>query len=199
MPVYPGTEPPRISQATTIRDEGFAEKLITMFSHTGTHIDAPAHMVEGAATLDALPAAHFVGRAAVVDLRGLQGGSIGKTELARHEGMIAGSDFLLLMTGWSDRWGKKGYFSAFPVLSREAAQWLAGLGLKGIGVDAISVDPVDTRDFPNHGVLFAANMVIVENLRSLEELPSEGFLFCCAPLAIEDADGSPVRALAILV
>ena len=52
MPVYPGTEGPKISQATTIEAEGFAEKLITMYSHTGTHMDAPGHIVAGARTLD---------------------------------------------------------------------------------------------------------------------------------------------------
>lgn len=46
MPVYPGTEPPKIVEATTVEVEGFAEKLLTLFSHTGTHMDAPAHMLK---------------------------------------------------------------------------------------------------------------------------------------------------------
>jgi arylformamidase len=52
MPVYPGTEPPRIEDACTIPEHGFAEKRLTMFSHTGTHIDAPGHILAGGARLD---------------------------------------------------------------------------------------------------------------------------------------------------
>lgn len=55
MPVYPGTEPPVLITGCTIDESGFLEKKITLYSHTGTHVDAPAHLIKGAKTLDRLP------------------------------------------------------------------------------------------------------------------------------------------------
>jgi kynurenine formamidase len=196
MPVYPGTEPPTLRQANTVAKDGFAEKLLTMYSHTGTHIDAPAHMLAGGATLDQLGAGHFVGRACVLDVAGQR--FIEQVFLAAQASLIEGSDFVLFHTGWSRFWGQEAYFEAFPVLTPEATQWLAARSLKGIGFDAISVDPVGSTDFANHLVLFRQGMISIENLTGLEPLIGKRFLFSCLPLKIEEADGSPVRAVAIL-
>ncbi len=196
MPVYPGTEPPTLQNANTVAQDGFAEKLLTMYSHTGTHIDAPAHMLAGGATLDQLGAGHFVGQACVLDVAGQR--LIERTFLEAHASLIEGSDFVLFHTGWSRLWGQQAYFEAFPVLTLEATRWLAGRNLKGIGFDAISVDPVGSTDFPNHFVLFRQGMISIENLTGLEPLIGKRVLFSCLPLKIKEADGSPVRAVAIL-
>lgn len=71
MPVYPGTEPPRLTTACTVSQCGYRETLLHMYSHTGTHMDAPAHMMDGAPTLDSYGADRFVGRGYVLDCRGL--------------------------------------------------------------------------------------------------------------------------------
>ena len=70
MPVYPGTEPPRLTAACTMEKDGFRETLLEMYSHTGTHMDAPAHMLPSGRTLDDFPAETFAGRGFVVDCRG---------------------------------------------------------------------------------------------------------------------------------
>ncbi|MBU0926984.1 MAG: cyclase family protein [Spirochaetes bacterium] len=203
MPVYPGTERPRLSQATTIERDGFAEKLLTMYSHTGTHIDAPGHILPGGATLDRFDAGKFVGAGLVVDLAGRTGpgiaGVVGMAELEPYAGGIPEADFVLFRTGWSSRWGSEGYFSGFPVLSPEAARWLCGLGLSGVGYDCISADPVGSDGLPIHRILLGGGLVIVENLRGLDALVGRSFVFSCLPLAIEDADGSPVRAVGIIL
>ena len=62
MPVYPGTEQPRLTTACTVSQCGYRETLLHMYSHTGTHMDAPAHMIDGALTLDGCGADRFVGR-----------------------------------------------------------------------------------------------------------------------------------------
>jgi kynurenine formamidase len=116
---------------------------------------------------------------------------------AREEDLRA-ADFLLLNTGWDGKWGSKGYFSGFPVLTPEAAEFLAESGLKGLGVDAVSVDPAGAEDLFVHRTLLGAGMLIVENLRGLGELPAFGFTFVCAPLPLSGADGAPVRALALV-
>jgi arylformamidase len=196
MPVYPGTEPPTLRDATTVERDGFAEKLICMYSHTGTHVDAPAHMLTKAPTLDQFDAGHFVGPACVIDVSGRA--TIERSQIAVHDPVIEGCDFVLLHTGWSRFWGQERYFQGFPVLSADASRWLARSGLRGIGVDAISVDPVGTTTYENHLELFRSGLISIENLTGLAPLIGRRFLFSCLPLKFDQADGAPVRAVAIL-
>jgi len=198
MPVYPGTEPPTFSTACTIEGMGFLEKKITFYSHTGTHMDAPCHIIPGAKTLDQMQPDRFVGKGAVVELEVNDGPTIDLELLKPHQGRIESCEFLLFRTGWADLWGKEDYLKGYPVLSRDAATWLAGFPLKGIGMDAISADDAESVTFPIHTILLERDIVIIENLTNLRALPDNEFLFCCFPLKIENADGSPVRAVAIV-
>ncbi len=198
MPVYPGTEPPSIADATSIAADGFAEKLLTMYSHTGTHMDAPGHMLPGRRTLDQFPADKFAGSGVVIDLSLRSPGPILLSELQPHAGSIQQSDFVLFHTGWSLKWGSAEYYADFPVLSAEAARWLCGFRLKGLGFDCISVDPVGASPMAIHHVILGHDMVIIENLRGLESLVGHEFMFACLPLKIRDSDGSPIRAVGIL-
>jgi kynurenine formamidase len=198
MPVYPGTEGPRISRANTIERDGFAEKLVSMYSHTGTHMDAPGHVLPGAPTLDLFEAGRFVGAAAILDVSGFAGCPIDAAFVESASGSVRGLDYLILRSGWSDRWGRGSYFEGFPVLSEDAARLVAGLGLKGIGLDSISADVVGAANLPIHRILFGAGLVIVENLANLEAVDAPSFTFACLPLKLPDCDGSPVRAVAIL-
>jgi arylformamidase len=198
MPVYPGTEPPTFSTACTIEGIGFMEKKITLYSHTGTHMDAPSHIIPGAKTLDQMPPDRFVGKGSVVDIR-VNGGSPIEIELLKpHQRRIEGSEFLLLHTGWGDLWGEEAYLNGYPVLSHDAAAWLAGFTLKGIGADTISADEAESTTFPIHTILLERDIVIIENLTNLRALSDKEFVFTCFPLKIEEADGSPVRAVALV-
>jgi kynurenine formamidase len=198
MPVYPGTEPPALESANTVERNGFAETLVRMYSHTGTHIDAPAHMVAGAPSLDQFAADRYVGTACVIDVAAPGRTDIGPDLLEAHAALVAGCDFVLLHTGWSRYWGDRRYFADFPVLSPAATRWLIARGLKGVGFDAISADPVGASPFSNHLAFFRAGMILVENLDGLEPLAGRRFLFSCLPLKFDAADGSPVRAVAML-
>jgi arylformamidase len=197
MPVYPGTEPPVIHPANTVERNGFAETLIRMYSHTGTHIDAPAHMLAGAPALDQLGIDRFVGRACAIDVSAPGEVRIGRPVLEAHAHLMAGCEFVLLYTGWSRYWGDARYFGEYPVLSADAAQWLVGHGLKGVGFDVISPDPVGATVFDNHLAFFRAGVVVIENLANLGPLVGRTFTFSCLPLAFENGDGSPVRAVAM--
>ena len=83
MPVFPGTEQPFLKQANTIKKDGFKETLITMVSHTGTHIDAPAHMLLKGLHLDELPIEHFIGKALKIDIRNIKSNII-TTEILKE-------------------------------------------------------------------------------------------------------------------
>jgi kynurenine formamidase len=198
MTVFPGTPGPKIMQATSIAKNAYLEHDITMRAHTGTHVDAPAHIRVGGKSIDSLEPGRFIGKAAVVDFTKHGAGSITIEALKRHEKLLRKIDFLLIMTGWDKYWGTKRYFSGFPVLEPEAARWLGKFKLKGIGVDTITVDPVESLSFPAHKALFASNLVIVENLANLKKLGNGIFLFSCLPLKIVKSGGSPVRAVGIL-
>ncbi len=198
MPVYPGTEPPKIIDACTIAKNGFAEKLLSIYSHIGTHIDAPGHILAGAATLDELAVGHFLGPGLVLDISTKKGAHIEIGEVKKYERLFPDVEFILFHSGWAKHWGDPGYFAGFPVLSQDAARWLTKFDLKGIGVDMISVDGVDSRTLDVHKIFFEKGMVVVENLAGLETLIGKKFIFSCLPLKIASADGSPVRAVAII-
>jgi kynurenine formamidase len=198
MPVYPGTEPPVIKDATTIEKDGFAEKLLTFFSHTGTHIDAPGHILKDRFTLDEFSADKFVGKGLVIDVTKCSSGIIEKDLLEIHSAEIEGCDFVLFKTGWDKRWGNDTYFIDFPVLSEESSLWLSNFKIKGIGFDCISADSVDAADLTNHKIILNKNLIIIENLCNLDCLNGHLFLFSCLPLKIKNSDGSPVRAVGIL-
>lgn len=94
-------------------------------------------------------------------------------------------------------WGSEQYFSPFPVLSLEAAEYLAAFPLKGVGTDAISIDPMDTVDYPVHKILLGAGFVNTENLCNLASIVGKTFPYATLPLRFKNADGSPVRAVAM--
>ena len=87
MPVYPGTGTPKLEPANTYEENGFRETLVSFYSHTGTHMDPPAHLFAGRTTLDAFPASQFLGRALVIDCTHLrEGEAITMKELRKYGG-----------------------------------------------------------------------------------------------------------------
>ena len=193
MPVYPGTEQPRLTTACTIEEVGYRETLLHMYSHTGTHMDAPAHMLPDGAALDRYPGEKFVGAAIVVDCRGEK--VISLPLLQRYD--LSGVDFVLFCTGWDKKWGTPAYYENFPCLTAEAAAYLAVLPLKGVGEDSISLDPCDSTEFPNHITLMKAGFINTENLTGLDALLGRRFTFLTLPLKFENADGCSCRAIAM--
>lgn len=191
MPVYPGTEPPQLSPASTLARDGFCETLLHMTSHTGTHMDAPAHILPGGATLDTLEVSRFCGKAVVIDCSGRS-----RITADLLDGVTEPVDFLLFHTGWDLRWGDASYFDGFPVLDEAAVRRCIQLCKKGVGVDALSVDAANSEVLTNHYALLEAGLVVVENLRGLTELAGQRVHFTALPLRFAGADGSPVRAVA---
>ncbi|MDK2955612.1 MAG: hypothetical protein PWQ57_1108 [Desulfovibrionales bacterium] len=191
-PAFPGDPSFDWSLSGDYPSHGYRDRVLRLHSHAATHVDAPAHVLPGGLSLDRLPLDHFFGPACVADVRGAP--NIRREHLQPYQNILAQCDFVLLRTGMEKSWGSPEYFESWPALSPEAAQWLAGLGLKGVGVDAASVDSPEAAELPAHRALLGANMVVVENLRRLGELPAQDFFLNVLPLPIAEADGSPVRA-----
>jgi len=196
--VYPGTEKPIFVQANTVKKDGFAEQKMTMYTHTGTHMDAPAHMLADGKSLDQFNVEKFYGKAICIDCTGLSKQKIEIADLKPFGEKIQQADFVLIRTDWSEKWKTDEYFGAFPTLNNAACEWLTGFDLKGIGLDVISIDSMDADEMKNHHYLFRKGMLIIENLTNLSQLGDDLFMFSCYPLKIENADGSPIRAVAVL-
>jgi arylformamidase len=166
-------------------------------THTGTHIDCPLHLLSGGFSTSTAAADRFVGQGTVIDCRNLPEPVITESWLRLHEAKIRRAEFVILDTGWSRFWGNEEYYHGFPVPDAAGAQYLAGFALKGVGIDAISFDSIDSIELPTHNALLSKGLVLIENLNRVEALPHDGFIFCCLPMKIENGDGSPVRAVAL--
>ena len=106
--VYPGTSSPIFEQQNTIEKNGFAELSMTMYTHTGTHIDAPAHIIPNAKSLNDFPIDKFIGNAIVVDCSEKK--SIDLEVLNLIKGKIEHIDFILFYTGWQEKCNTPNYF-----------------------------------------------------------------------------------------
>ena len=198
MPVYPGTEQPKLTVANTHEKDGFRETLISFYSHTGTHMDAPFHIFADRTYLDALPAEQFVGKALVVDCEDVgEGGIIGMEYIDRS--LADEADFLLFHTGWDAHWGTEKYFGEYPVVSMEVCQYVLDSQKKGVGFDVIGIDPISDGNLTRHRMLLSQrDVVIIENLTNLGEIGGGLFTFAALPLKYKNADGAPIRAIAMI-
>ena len=123
MPVYPGTGTPKLLPANSYEENGFKETLVSFYSHTGTHVDPPAHLFADRTTLDAFAPEQFLGKALVIDCTHLrEGEAIGMKELSKYGGKADAVDFLLFATGWDARWGTEAYFGDYPCIDEEATR-----------------------------------------------------------------------------
>ena len=196
MPVYPGTRAPRLTLSNSINIDGYREHLCEFQTHTGTHVDAPSHIIENGATLSDLTADKFVGKAVVLAHTMHNPLSVDKISSQLNIDTI---DFILIKTNWNRLWGQLAYFRNYPVPGTDVINYLLKFDIKGIGIDAISIDEMDSRNLPNHRLILSSNRIIIENLTNLELLGNNFFEFSCLPLNIKEGDGSPVRAVARII
>jgi kynurenine formamidase len=200
MPVFPGTPQPQLAPASAFETEGFRETLLHLSSHTGTHMDAPAHVFRQGATLDTYPIEQFTGIGLVIDCTGIaKGQPIDMSSIEAVSGLAKQAEFLLFRTGWSQYWGQKKYFQDYPCISPDVGEYIVQTHKKGVGFDTIGIDPVsDTELIRHHQLLATDNCVIVENLTNLDQGGSGLFLFTVLPLKYEKSDGAPVRAIGFI-
>lgn len=198
MMVYPGDPGVTIGPALSLDADGVAVARLEMGSHSGTHVDAPAHTVPGGRTMVDVSLDELVGEAVVVRLPGLRAGQvIGWAELSAAHIPESLPPIVILDTGWA-RWFGDDRALQHPSLDSAAARELMRRGMRMLAVDTLSPDPTGGSDgaFPVHEVVLGADGLIVENVCHLEQLPTRvtvGFF----PLRLE-SDGAPVRAVAFL-
>ena len=197
IPVYPGDPAPTLTKGRTLTADGCRTTLLSLCSHTGTHMDAPSHLLRDGRNLDDMPMSQFSGRATTLDVTGV-GPVITADFLRAHHDDIYCADYVLFYTGWESRWGTERYLEdAFPVPDEEAAHYLVSCGLKGVGTDALSVDRLGGPQTV-HTILMKADAVILESLCLEKVRDRKDFLFFALPMKIQNADGAPIRAFAEL-
>lgn len=194
MSVFPGDPVPQAETLATCEKDGYRLTKLTVGSHCGTHADAPAHVFSDGRTLDQFPAEFFMGSATVVDCRDV---SVITMDTLQEAPYLTKADFLFFMTGWSKYWGTPQYVSGYPVLSDEAADFIARIDCRGVGFDTLGPDAPDDVTLKNHRKLLASGRrILIENLNRLGECPDGVFHLAAFPLLWKNADAAPVRAVA---
>jgi len=189
--VYPGDPPPRIEQAKAIRAGDVCNvSLLTMGSHTGTHVDAPYHFIDGGARLGEVALERMVGEALVVDLRGRAAIDAAALESAR----LGSGDILLCRTDNSWRWEKADFQRDFVYLTLDAADLLVERGIRAVGIDYLSIEQFGSSDFPVHHRLLGTGVFVIEGL-DLRAVEPGRYTLVCLPLKFPDLDGAPARAV----
>ena len=189
-----------IRTARQLEQDGWNATTLELYSHSGTHMDAPRHFLPNGNTLDQQKLNVLVGRAIVVNLAPAQPRElIGVAHLAAIESAVEPGARLLLRTDWSQRYGTPAYRDELPRISLELAQWLVARGVALIGVEPPSVADVNNIEELTevHQTLFRGGIVIVEGLTNLDQITSPTVDFIALPLKVSGGDGSPVRAIAI--
>ena len=187
---------------SSTQNEGYNTTDLHLYSHAGTHMDAPLHFLDGGRTIDHVDLEKCVGAALVIDLSHKQPNSqISAADLAPHADKITPGTRLLLRTDWDAHADADDYRTHMPRISAELARWLVEKGIYLLGVQTPSVASLrpEARDELTevHRTLLEAEIVIVEGLANLRELRSEIVHFTALPLKLDGVDGSPVRAIAI--
>lgn len=193
----PGVE---IRAAKQLDSDGWNATTLSLYSHCGTHMDAPRHFLAGGATLDQQSLDVCLGPATVIDLTPVEPRQlIQPRDLQAFEASITPGSRILLRTDWSQRYGTPEYRDALPRVSQSLAEWLVDRRVALLGVEPPSVADVNNREELTvvHQTLFRGNVVIVEGLAHLDQLSSTQVQFIALPMKVIGGDGSPVRAVAV--
>ena len=166
------------------------ESLLTLGSHTGTHVDAPAHFMADGSTVDQTPLNSLVGPCRVLDL-----GSVAEViTVANLEPFdVQSGERLLLKTRNSNRAPDQEFDQNFVYFGAEAAAWLAEKQVLAVGIDYLGIE----RNQPGHEThlaLLRNNIAIIEGLRFAQVTPG-AYTLVCLPLLAVGLDGAPARAI----
>uniref|UniRef100_A0A7C5Z1N2 Kynurenine formamidase n=1 Tax=Caldicellulosiruptor owensensis TaxID=55205 RepID=A0A7C5Z1N2_9FIRM len=194
MVYFPGDPNPQISRVYSIEKGEVANvsKLI-LSSHTGTHIDAPAHFIKNGNTVDKIPLERLIGKVRVLDVG--EEDSITKKFLESKDIQYNERIFFKTKNSWYLKRDTK-FFKNFVYLSVDAAEYLVEKRVEVVGIDYLSIEEFNSKNFPVHRLLLSNDVVIVEGLYLLDV--NEGrYKYIALPLKIEECDGAPARVILI--
>ncbi len=193
MPVWPGDPQVRLSPKSHLsRDKSHTVKLtaIEMGSHTGTHVDAPYHFVEGGKRLHEIPLEQLTGKATVFEIAGVRSIGLGNLEHRKWDGI----ERVLFKTDNSQHWQDEKFYEEFIYLEPDGAEFLVQRGIQLVGIDYLSIDEFKSEKHPTHFALLTRDIVILEGL-NLSKVPAGEYTLFALPLNLQDADGAPSRVI----
>ena len=210
--MWPGEAAPFAEVVETVTHDGNYARRVHLSEHSGTHVDAPNHFVEGGQAVTDLPLQTLISPAVVIDASvDINGNGDAVLELAtvkaweEKHGVIPAGCVVLLRTGWEDLYDQPQRYGAgpdglhFPGFGVEAASYLVERGVVGIGIDTLGIDAGADLDFPVHrDVTLPKQVWHIENLTNLKSLPATGALVFIGVLPLVDGSGSPARILALV-
>ncbi len=200
LPLASGEEGIYIEPARRLETDGWNATTLSLYSHCGTHIDAPVHFGVGAQTIDTISVENLIGPAWVADIRPVEPRVLIEPE---HLGAIAeqfkSGESLLICTGWSVFYGQEKYRDELPRISAKLARWCVEKKVRMLGVEPPSVADVNNIEELTtiHQILFKGGVIVVEGLANLASLSKPKVTFIALPLKIAGGDGAPARAVAI--
>ena len=197
----------------SIKKDGFYGNVLTYWEHSGTHMDAPHHFVEGAWFVHQIPVGRLIGPAVVIHIheraQSSPDGQVTPSDIRgyqRRHGRIPRGAIVLMHSGWESRVNStEAYRNAdakgvmhFPGFHPEAAELLVKeRTITGIGVDTLSLDYGRSTDFKTHVTVLGANRWGLENVANLAKIPPRGAtLFVGAP-RVAEGSGGPTRVIAV--
>ena len=199
-PGWPEYTPARVNHDFLSAVHGFNAEFLYCNTHTATHLDAPYHFYEDGKTLDQIPLEGYAGEAAFLDFRGIEADTpIDAALIEPQMKNVEGAEIVVLNTGWWKKraWSEE-YVHAWPYLTGSGAELLAGMNIKAVGTDTISLggwgSPEKGR--PCHEVLLGQEIIIIEELLIPDELMDGRRLWISAfPILLPGCGGAMVRAV----
>ena len=189
-----------IEPAKTLSVDGWNASTLHLYSHSGTHMDAPLHFEVNEQTIDELPINRLITQAWIVDLRHLKP----KAEITISDLESISKDFtagesIILHTGWSKKLGTQAYRDELPRISKDLALWMGEKKVNILGVEPPSVADVNNiKEVTEiHNILMKNDIIIVEGLCNLEQISKNKITLIALPLKVEGGDGAPSRVIAI--
>ncbi|WP_170007575.1 cyclase family protein [Bacillus fonticola] len=165
------------------------ETRVSLDVHTGTHVDAPLHMINDGATIETIDMNRLVRPVKVLDLTNVQT-AIEQTDLEQCGTSIEKDDFLLFKTRNS---AVDEFDFEFVYLHESGARYLAEIGVDGVGIDSLGVERAQ-EGHPTHRTLMQHDTIIMEGLR-LQDVPAGSYFMVAAPMNLLGTDASPARVL----
>lgn len=177
---------------------GYNLSRVVMSTHQGTHIDAPRHFFKNGECIDEVALERCIVRAVKANLTYKKPQeAIEIADLKPYEKYIDAGCSVLLQTGWENEFPQPAFFSDFPFVTKELADWFVEKKIGLVGMDMPTPNGEDWKYV--HVKMLGAGVLIVEGLANMCELPeNEEFTFYALPLKLKGRDGSPIRAVAVL-
>lgn len=195
-PVWPGDPKINLERVSRISEGAdFNVSRFAMSAHSGTHVDAPNHIMGGdSLTVDELDLKTLTGRVYVLHLPDVD---IITAAVLEDAEIPPRTRRILFKTRNSNSWAEQAsiFDQDFVAVSKDAAQYLVDKGVKLVGVDYLSVAPYDDT-IATHEILLGAGTIIVEGL-DLSQVSQGRYTLHCLPLKLADSDGAPARAILI--